>query len=389
MMEGVAGMTDRHERDELSDLALGAGEALTVEDVQRLLRLSRNTVYKLARTGELPSYRVGRQIRFRYSDVMARADEAAEAGGEPGSPAVAVEIRTPSAGLGPKTAGSGAPAEQSALPLASPAGPGRCCGAAGSGAAPAVSDAGPAVYPDVLDELPSWMRGSLVIGGQDMACDVLANYLPGLGVKVLRAPANGYVSLARMYLGTVHAAVVSLWSGEEDRYNIPYVRAMLPGAPVAVLRLYRRRVGFTVARRGDFRPGRWSDLLEPGVRIANRERGAEARVLLDERMAYLEADPARIAGYDRVVESEFAQALMVARGMADVAVTSERPFRQMEGLDFLPMQQATVDLVVSRTAQTATLLRAVRSLLRTDAFRREFDPALYDTGSMGDVVYEA
>ncbi|MBS5450875.1 MAG: helix-turn-helix transcriptional regulator [Coriobacteriia bacterium] len=343
-------MGSRAQENSLSDLSLGPGEALRVEDVMRLLHLSKNTVYKLAREGSIPSYRVGRQIRFRSDDVLARAREAA---------------------------GNAIP------PLALAGGEGQVA-----------PDVVPTALPDVLDEIPGWMRGSLVLGGQDLACDVLANYVAGLGVKVLRSQANGYVSLARMYLGTVHAAAISLWSEGEERYNIPYVREMLPGLSVVVFRLCRRRIGFTVPRQGRGssaapRPDRWGDLLEPGVRIANRERGAAARVLLDEKMAYLEARTSDIAGYDRVVTSEFAQALLVARGMANVAVTSEKPFRQMEGLDFLPMQDEVVDLAVVRTPETAELLRAAKNLLRTDAFRSEFDPTMYDTTSMGDVVYEA
>ena len=43
---------------------------------------------------------------------------------------------------------------------------------------------------DVLDEVPSWMRGSIVVGGQEIVADMLANYLAGLGVKALRCHTN-------------------------------------------------------------------------------------------------------------------------------------------------------------------------------------------------------
>ena len=346
-------MGSRVQENSLSDLSLGPGEALRVEDVMRLLHLSKNTVYKLAREGSIPSYRVGRQIRFRYADVMAHAREVADVA----------------------TADSAATGLVAAAPARMPEG---------------LTE----TFPDVLDEIPGWMSGSLVIGGQDLAGDIFANYVAGLGVKALHSQANGYVSLARMYLGTVHAAVASLWSEGEGRYNVPYVREMLPGLSVIVFRLCRRRVGFTVPRRGrgpaeGVHIDRWADLLEPGVRIANRERGAAARVLLDEKMRYLEARASDIEGYGRVVTSEFAQALLVARGMANVAITSEKPFRQVEGLEFLPMQDEVVDLAIVRTPETAGLVKAARNLLRTDAFRSEFDPTMYDTSSMGDVVYEA
>lgn len=346
-----------------TDLAFGEGEALRVEDVMRILHLSRNTVYKLAREGTLPSFRVGRQMRFRYEDVRARLEGSA-AGVQPhlGAP-------VPEGGRTP----AGVPAAQ----VAAVSHEASC------------ADANPNANPnELVEEMPAWARGSLVVGGQSMVGDVLANYLSGLGVKVLRAHANAYVSLARMYLGSCHAAVVDLWSEADGAYNTPYLRRMLPGVSAVAFRLYKQRVGFTVATHNPRSLLSWTDLLSEGVRVANRERGAGTRVLLDEKLKYLEARADLVAGYDRPVASELAQALMVARGLADVALTSEKPFRQVKGLDFVPLQEEATDLVVLRTPETAPLVKAVRSLLRTDAFRGEFDATLFDTRLMGEVVYE-
>lgn len=335
-----------------SDLSFGGGEALRVEDVMRLLHLSRNTVYKMAREGTLPSYRVGRQVRFRYEDVRAQLESEG---------AIAAEE------------------ERAAAP--------RLLAAADEpeAGAPALDEA---LGADLQADVPTWARGSLMIGGQDLAGDVLANYMAGLGIKVLRSHANAYLSLGRMYLGTCHAAVIDLWSESDRAYNAPYVRRFLPGVSAMALRLYRRQVGFTVARDNPLGLRDWSDLLNPAVQVANREPGAGMRVLLDEKLKYLEAQAYRIAGYDRPVASELAQALLVARGMANVAVTTSKPAQQMKGLEFIPLQDETVDLVMVRTAQTAAFAKAARSLLRTDAFRGEFDPSLYDTRLMGEIVYE-
>lgn len=334
-----------------TDLAFAEGEALRVEDVMRILHLSKNTVYKLAHEGALPSFRVGRQLRFRYDDVRARLEGAAA-----GAPVPAACAPGDAAGSAP------------GVPVLD---------------APGMPGAG-----ELVEELPPWARGSLIVGGQSLAGDVLANYLSGLGVKVLRSHANAYMSLARMYLGTCHAAIVDLWSESDRSYNTPYVRRFLPGVPAIAFRLYKQRVGFTVAARNPKGIATWTDLLADGVRVANRERGAGARVLLDEKLKYLEARADRLAGYDRPVTSELAQALLVARGMADVAVTSEKPFRQIKGLDFVPLQDETSDLVVLNTPDAAPFIKAVRSLLRTDAFRGEFDPTRFDVRLMGEVVYE-
>lgn len=47
------------------------GEALTVDEVAEILQVSRNTVYALKNRGELASFKVGRKLRFSYTDVQA------------------------------------------------------------------------------------------------------------------------------------------------------------------------------------------------------------------------------------------------------------------------------------------------------------------------------
>jgi excisionase family DNA binding protein len=44
-------------------------EWYTVEELQRWLRLGRSKTYELIRTGEVPSYRLGRIVRIRRQDV--------------------------------------------------------------------------------------------------------------------------------------------------------------------------------------------------------------------------------------------------------------------------------------------------------------------------------
>ena len=44
-------------------------DALTAEEVAEMLRVSKNSVYRLAQSGELASYRVGRKLRFTLRDV--------------------------------------------------------------------------------------------------------------------------------------------------------------------------------------------------------------------------------------------------------------------------------------------------------------------------------
>lgn len=45
-------------------------ETLSVDEVAELLQVSRNTVYAMKNRGELPSFKVGRKLRFSYADIQ-------------------------------------------------------------------------------------------------------------------------------------------------------------------------------------------------------------------------------------------------------------------------------------------------------------------------------
>jgi len=47
---------------------------LTTEEVLAYLNVTPRTIYRLIRTGELPAIRIGRQWRFRRSDLDAFVD---------------------------------------------------------------------------------------------------------------------------------------------------------------------------------------------------------------------------------------------------------------------------------------------------------------------------
>lgn len=44
-------------------------EVLTVEEVSRLLRVSRQTVYTMARNNEIEHFRIGNTVRFRRESI--------------------------------------------------------------------------------------------------------------------------------------------------------------------------------------------------------------------------------------------------------------------------------------------------------------------------------
>ncbi len=244
----------------------------------------------------------------------------------------------------------------------------------------AAPTAGPATAPA--------SRERFVICGQDIILDVLSNYVAQTGIESLRAYIGSYDALADLYKDRVQVASSHLWDSETGEYNVPYVRKLLPGVAVVVVNLTYRMQGFYVAKGNPKNLRTWEDLLRPGVRLVNREKGAGSRVLLDEHVRLLGAEPSSIEGYGTETQSHIAVASSVARGRGDVAVGSEKIARQVEGIDFVPLQKERYDLVVKRENFDSRPVQAMMSVLESGLLREEFAGlGGYDTSDMGRIVW--
>ena len=46
-------------------------ETLTVQELAKYLRVSRQTIYTMIRAGKLPHFRIGNKVRFKKADIDA------------------------------------------------------------------------------------------------------------------------------------------------------------------------------------------------------------------------------------------------------------------------------------------------------------------------------
>jgi len=109
-------------------------------------------------------------------------------------------------------------------------------------------------------------------------------------------------------------------------------------------------VGFASWREGLMvRPGSrirgLDDVAAHGLRLVNREPGAQARALLDRERLRLRLDPAELLGYDSRAAGHLQVAAAIVGGLADAGVSSE-PAALAYGLDFLPLAAERFDLLL-------------------------------------------
>ena len=315
----------------------------TTEEIARLLKISKLKVYDLIKKGELPSYRVGKQMRVDQSDLEAYKQNARS-------------------GMTPSTS-----------PLTF----------AGTNLTQVTTHSG---------QFNSKATGhSLVITGQDMSLDILATYLERSlpTERPLRSYAGSLDSLIAMYQGESDIVSTHLLDGDTGEYNLPYIRKILVGFSYVVVRLLTRSAGLYVQKGNPKGLHKWSHLQQNGLTLINRERGAGARVLLDEQLRLHGIPAASLSGYEQEENSHLAVAGKVARGEADVAIGTEKAAKIVDGIDFIPLIQESYDLVMLKKPEHEQWIATVIDILRSPAFQSELGSIHgYDLTETGTIIYE-
>ncbi len=301
------------------------------EEIGKLLKISRGTVYELLKRGDIPSYRVGKKIRISQGDLQVYMN--------------------------------------SSKPAA-PSSPGN--------------------VPVSLEKLIIENQG-LIICGQDIILDVLTRYLEKKNpmLRSLRSYVGSIDGLLALYRGTASVSAVHLWDGETGEYNIPYVRRLLPGQHAIVINLVYRNLGFYVPAGNPQEIHGWPDLLEADVTFVNRDKGSGARVLIDESLRNLGIDYRDIKGYQNEEMSHIACASAVARGVADVGFGTEKAALQVPEVDFVFLKKERYDLVMYKHDLEKSNFQTLLAILRSPEFKNEVDGmGGYDTSMMGQVIGE-
>jgi putative molybdopterin biosynthesis protein len=188
-------------------------------------------------------------------------------------------------------------------------------------------------------------RTTLVIAGCDPALPLLEEPLGLLDPPIAFSwwPCGSREALRLAAEGLVHVAGVHL-KGESGGYNTgPAAELLAQGGEV---------IGFSAWREGlVLRPDlalaveSFAEVVRAGLRVVNRELGAEARSVLDRELAGLGLVGDDVPGYDAVVTGHLQVADAVAAGLAEFGVASE-PAALAYGLAFIPLAAERFDLVI-------------------------------------------
>ena len=298
----------------------------TIEEVSQLLKVSKLTLYDMVKKGDIPVFRVGRQMRIdsRDLDVYINNHKTKQTSN--------LSVTVPKGETDAKT---------------------------------------------------------IVISGQDMVLDILSKYMEKhSSYQALRSYTGSLNSLISMYNGKGDIVSLHMFDGDTGDYNVPYLKKILVGRPLILLNLLSRKAGFYVQKGNPLSLTAWTDLQRKNIKIVNREKGSGARILLDEQLSINNILSSEVNGYDKEESNHYSVATAVANGMADVGVGIEKAAK-MVGIDFVPLISESYDLVMLKTSENEPLIQTVKDILNSAHFRDEIQLLRdYDISRTGDIVYE-
>lgn len=302
----------------------------TIEEVSQLLKVSKLTMYDIVKKGEIPVFRVGRQMRINVEDLNTYINSQKT---NQLRPVKATELKS------------------------------------------SISE---------TKDL-----NTIVISGQDMVLDILGKYLEKESTyQALRSYSGSLNSLVAMYSGKNDIVSLHLYDGDTGEYNLPYLQKILVGQPYILLHLLSRRAGVYVKKGNPLNITTWSDLKDKGVKLVNREKGSGARILLDEQLRLNNILSSDITGYHHEESNHYSVASAVSSGIADAGVGIEKAAR-MVGIDFVPLITESYDLVMLKTSKNQPLIEKVKTILSSAQFQADIHSlGDYDISKTGTIINE-
>lgn len=310
---------------------MAQNQSLSTQEVADILHVSRSTIYDLIRRGEIHSYKIGRKVRFTQDDVDAYIARARH--------------------------------EHSTRPIRN-------------------IDTHSTLLTPKAEDTPD-----LILSGQDVVLDILANYLQMEEIHAARTYLSSFEGLLSLYQDHVQAAACHLFDGFD--YNVSFVRNLVPGIPTILVNISYRTQGFYVQKGNPKQIKGWSDLAREDITVLNRRIGSSARILMDTQLKRMGIPASRVKGYDRIMQSHLTMAAAIAAGESDVAIGTERISHQIENLDFIPLLEERYDLAIKKELLETKAIQTLLHILRSPIFHKEITHfSGNDYRDMGNIISE-
>ena len=229
-------------------------------------------------------------------------------------------------------------------------------------------------------------RAAIVAGSHDPLLEWAVRE-SGSGLAVLACGSRA--GLDRLARHEAMLAAMHWLDPGTGEYNVPLVRARLPGAELVVVEWARRVQGLLLAAGNPLKVKGLRDLARRKARVIGRQDEAGSQQLLLHLLAQAGIARADLAWTARPALAETDLAAAIHEGRADAGVAIEAAARA-HGLAFIRLTDERLDLVVRRRDYFEPPVQALLAFARTEEFTAHaLAMGGYDVGTTGRVVFNA
>lgn len=195
--------------------------------------------------------------------------------------------------------------------------------------------------------------------------------------------------LDRLARGEAVAAGVHVLDPATGDYNTAAIEDRLGGRDVVAVEWAEREQGLVLPAGNPLAVAGLRDLAAHGARLALRQPGSGARILLDHLLHREGLAPDAFDGAGRTVRTETEVGFAVLDGKVDAGLAVRAVARRLR-LDFLPLHRERFDLVMRRRDYFEPAMQALLGFARGPAAtRRAAEIEGYDVARLGMVRYNA
>lgn len=205
------------------------------------------------------------------------------------------------------------------------------------------------------------------------------------GLAVLACGSSA--GLERLARHEAQVAAMHWLDAATSEYNVPLVRARMPGTDVVVIEWAQRQQGLLVAPGNPLSIRGVADLVRTKARVIGRQPESGSHQLLAQVLtkANIARDDVQWLPHPALAETDLAAA--IRDGHADAGVAIEAAARGC-GLTFIPLARERLDLVLHRRDYFEAGVQALLALARGPAFAAQAATlGGYDVIGTGRVVF--
>jgi putative molybdopterin biosynthesis protein len=235
-------------------------------------------------------------------------------------------------------------------------------------------ESGAAVKVRLLRPVGELKNNLVAIGSHDPLLDEISDLMRTFWGDLSMSSAHvgsmgGIMSVRR---GEAHIAGTHLLDEKTGQYNTAFIRKYFPNGGVRLVECVRRVQGLMVPKGNPKKLTGITDLIQPGLRYVNRQKGSGTRVLCDYLCKKEKLDTSAIYGYEREEFTHTAVAALIAADSADAGLGIYSAAKLYD-LDFIPICDEQYDLLVPDYAWDTPLMNKLLEVLQSDAFRTRLE----------------